>query len=272
MMLAPVLTPRGLLMLVQSLEAEGEAPALEPEHALRLEKAFARGAGHGLVLLGADEVGATLSPTLSYWRKLGARYMTALCALPGMGERNKPPVPIPANGELDTMATAVPPMIGAEYVTTEVLVNLWRGIDLAFDTELADQAHSAGVPQAPSSGLELSGACSFQPCGESERRGRPFRVSCNVHDPAFSRGQPQLPTRQGLAGVLRREKPRAPAIAPDARPAGRRALPLVEGDGRCARNLSPAALEPTTGGAIPAGRSRARKSPACSCACRQAGA
>ena len=54
-----------------------------------------------------------------------------------MGERNKPPVPIPANGELDTMATAVPPMIGAEYVTTEVLVNLWRGMDLAFDTELA---------------------------------------------------------------------------------------------------------------------------------------
>ena len=137
MMLAPVLTPHGLLMLAQSLEAEGEAPALEPEHGLRLEKAFARGAGHGLVLLGADEVGTTLSPTLSYWRRLGARYMTALCALPGIGERNKPPVPIPADGELDTMAAAVPPMIGAEYVTTEVLVNLWRGMDLAFDTELA---------------------------------------------------------------------------------------------------------------------------------------
>ena len=137
MMLAPVLTPHGILMLAQSLEAEGEAPALEPERGLRLEKAFARGAGHGLVLLGADEVGTTLSPTLSYWRRLGARYMTALCALPGIGERSKPPVPIPADGELDTMAAAVPPMIGAEYVTTEVLVNLWRGMDLAFDTELA---------------------------------------------------------------------------------------------------------------------------------------
>ena len=91
MLLAPVLTPHGLLMLAQSLEAEGEALALEPERGLRLEKAFARGAGHGLVLLGADEVGTTLSPTLSYWRKLGARYMTALCALPGIGERSKPP-------------------------------------------------------------------------------------------------------------------------------------------------------------------------------------
>ena len=28
MLLAPVLTPHGLLMLAQSLEAEGEAPAL----------------------------------------------------------------------------------------------------------------------------------------------------------------------------------------------------------------------------------------------------
>ena len=86
MMLAPVLTPHGLLMLAQSLEAEGEALALEPERGLRLEKAFARGAGHGLVLLGADEVGTALPPVLSYWRKLGARYMTALCALPGIGE------------------------------------------------------------------------------------------------------------------------------------------------------------------------------------------
>jgi SNF2 family DNA or RNA helicase len=134
MMLAPVLTPHGLLMLAQSLDAEEEALALEPERGLRLEKAFARGAGHGLLLLGADEVGTTLSPTLSYWRKLGARYMTALCALPGIGERSKPPVPIPADGELDAMAAAVPPMIGAEYVTTEVLVNLWRGMDSAFET------------------------------------------------------------------------------------------------------------------------------------------
>ena len=137
MMLAPVLTPHGLLMLAQSLEAEEEALALEPERGSRLEKAFARGAGHGLLLLGADEVGTALSPTLSYWRKLGARYMTALCALPGIGGRSKPPVPIPADGELDSMAAAVPPMIGAEYVTTEVLVNLWRGMDSAFDTELA---------------------------------------------------------------------------------------------------------------------------------------
>lgn len=134
MMLVPVLTPHGLLTLAQSLEAEGETPAME--RSLRVEKAFQRGSGHGLLFLGAVEVGTILPPALSYWRNFGARYVTALCALPGIAERTKPPVPTPADGELDTMAAAVPPMTGAEYLSTEVLANLWRGMDSAFDTEL----------------------------------------------------------------------------------------------------------------------------------------
>jgi superfamily II DNA or RNA helicase len=134
MALEPVLTPHGLLTLRQT----AEAPALEPARCARLEKAFARGSGHGLLWLGADEVGTVLPPVLSFWRELGVRYVTALCALPGAGDgRTKPPVPIPADNELDTIAGVVPPMIGAEYLTAAVLADLWRGIDAAFDTELS---------------------------------------------------------------------------------------------------------------------------------------
>jgi len=133
MTLEPALTPHGLLTLRQT----AQAPALEPDQGLRLEKAFLRGSGHGLLWLGADEVATVLPPVLSYWRELGMRYMTALCALPSVGDgRTKPPVPIPADGELDTMAAAVPPMTGAEYLTTSVLADLWRGMDAAFDAEL----------------------------------------------------------------------------------------------------------------------------------------
>src|SRR5215469_18203171 len=131
-MLAPVLSPHGVLTLVRPLEADG-ALVLEVERRVRLEQAFARGSGHGLLVLGADEVGATLPPTLSFWQKFGTRYVTALCSLPGIGERSKPPVPIPADGELDIMTAAVPPMTGAEYLTTEVLAHLWRRMDAAFD-------------------------------------------------------------------------------------------------------------------------------------------
>jgi non-specific serine/threonine protein kinase len=139
MTLEPVLTPHGLLTLRQT----GKALASESEQDLRLEKAFMRGSGHGLLRLGADEVGTALPPVLSYWRELGVRYVTALCALPGVGDgRTKPPVPIPADGELDKMAAAAPPMTGAEYLTAAVLADLWRGMDAAFDAELANASLS----------------------------------------------------------------------------------------------------------------------------------
>jgi superfamily II DNA or RNA helicase len=135
MRLAPVLTPRGLLIL----RPTEEALALESEQNSRLEKAFLRGPGHGLLCLGANEVGTALPPVLSYWREFGSRYVTALCALSDIGERvTKPPIPVPANGELDNIAATVPPMTGAEYLSAVVLADLWRGMDAAFDVELAD--------------------------------------------------------------------------------------------------------------------------------------
>ena len=118
------------------MDAE-ETLALDPGKRSRLERAFVQGSGHGLLVLGAEEVGTPLPPVLSYWRNFAARYVTALCARPGIVERTKLPVPILAHGELDMLAAAVPPMTGAEYLTTAVLANLWSGMDSAFDAELA---------------------------------------------------------------------------------------------------------------------------------------
>src|SRR5258705_7064444 len=106
MILAPVLTPHGLL----TLRPAEEAPALEPEVGSRLEQAFTRGSGHGLLWLGANEVGTALPGELSYWRELGTRYVTALCALPGIGEGGpKPPAPPPPHGPPHRSAPAPPP-------------------------------------------------------------------------------------------------------------------------------------------------------------------
>jgi hypothetical protein len=44
------------------------------------------------------------------------------------------------DGALEPMAAAVPPMTGAEYLTAGVLAELWRGMDAAFDVELAQAA------------------------------------------------------------------------------------------------------------------------------------
>jgi hypothetical protein len=83
MMLAPVLTPRGLLILKET----EDALALESERHPRLAEAFLRGPGHGLLHLGADEVETPLPPVLSYWREFGGRYVTALCAVSDIGDR-----------------------------------------------------------------------------------------------------------------------------------------------------------------------------------------
>ncbi|MEN3381593.1 MAG: hypothetical protein V7608_1637 [Hyphomicrobiales bacterium] len=133
--LAPILSPHGVL----SLKPSDEAVALDATRGPRTEKAFARGAGHGLLHLGADEVGASLPPVLAYWREFGTRYVTALCALPNLGEAaKKPAVPSPTEAELNRVAAAVPPMVGAEYLTSSVLADLWRTMDAACDAELTE--------------------------------------------------------------------------------------------------------------------------------------
>jgi hypothetical protein len=58
--LAPILTPHGSLILGPAVEAL----AIDSKREARLEQAFARGSGHGLLHLGIDEVGHTLPPVL----------------------------------------------------------------------------------------------------------------------------------------------------------------------------------------------------------------
>jgi SNF2-related domain/SNF2 Helicase protein/Helicase conserved C-terminal domain len=130
-----VLTPHGHLTLID----DREAPLLEPELAQRLRDAFARGTGHGLLQLGASEVGVVVPPIFSYWREFGARYVTALCTLTDAGAvSTETHIPPPPDAELAWLALAAPPMTGAEYLTAAVLQSLWQELDSAFGRELSE--------------------------------------------------------------------------------------------------------------------------------------
>ncbi len=132
------LTPHGRLVLVPDAGATPLAGELQD----RLPRAFDRGPGHGLLLLGADETGTALPPAFSYWREFGARFVTALCtrqeseAAPEEARPDAPPA-----GELESIALAAPPMTGAEYLTVEVLEALWRELEAAFRAELSESGH-----------------------------------------------------------------------------------------------------------------------------------
>lgn len=133
--LAPVLSPHGVL----SLKPSDQAGAFDPARNVRAAQAFIRGPGHGLLCLGAEEVGTSLPPSLAYWREFGAQYIAGVCALPGLGEAaTKPAIAPPHEAELNKQAAAVPPMVGAEYLTSSVLAALWQAMDAALDAELAE--------------------------------------------------------------------------------------------------------------------------------------
>ena len=126
--LAPVLTPHGHLLLVPNAEAISLPAALQQ----RFSDAFAPGSGHGLLHLGATQVGSILPASWAWWRDFAARYVTALCATPEGGV-----IATPDDQTLDALIAAAPPMTGAEYLTTQVLTTLWSDLNTALHEELA---------------------------------------------------------------------------------------------------------------------------------------
>ncbi|MEO9101610.1 MAG: DEAD/DEAH box helicase [Rhodoferax sp.] len=120
------------------MHAQDAAP-LEAATAERLRVAFGRGPGHGLLQLGSGEAATALPAVLAYWRDFAARYVTALCTQPDAAEHGtRTPVAPPTDAVLASLAEAVPPMAGAEYLAAATLVALWQAIDAALTTELLE--------------------------------------------------------------------------------------------------------------------------------------
>jgi len=131
------LTPHGRL----SVEERDDGPDIDAAASIRLIDAFARGAGYGLVRLGAAEVGQALPPLFVWWRDFAALYVGSLC-LHASGieaeERGKlPSVPAPTAAKLSSLALTVPMMAGAEYLSQDVLLALWDEMERAFAASLA---------------------------------------------------------------------------------------------------------------------------------------
>ena len=120
-----ILTPHGRLLLTP----DSDAPPLTLDLHEPLLRAFERGSGHGLLLLGADAAGTALPPVLGWWRDFGGRYVNAVCTQATESPRDP---------ELEQMVFAAPPMVGGEYLNAAVLRSLWRDLDSAFSLEVAE--------------------------------------------------------------------------------------------------------------------------------------
>ena len=111
--LVPLVTPHGHHRSMPDYDA----PSLPATLAQRPSDAFSRGSGHGLLHLGAAEVGGILPPSWAWRRDFAARYVTTLCATPE-GDA----IPTPDRQAFDALVAGAPPVSGAEYLTPEVLI------------------------------------------------------------------------------------------------------------------------------------------------------
>ncbi|TVQ98339.1 MAG: DEAD/DEAH box helicase [Desulfovibrionales bacterium] len=128
------LTPSGRLHL-HAPESDAAPAALPPA----LSEAFARDWREGLFLLAArGDTGP--SPTLRFWARVAADYLTRLCHAPDARARFDPDEPPkawlrqqaqpprlqpPAPAQFQAWTDAAPPMVGGEYLSPELLAQVW---------------------------------------------------------------------------------------------------------------------------------------------------
>jgi len=143
-----ILSPQGRLSLdpigPETISRTGEPSEslfIDPDIAPRIEQAFQRGVGYGLLHLGTSELGSALPPPFPYWRDWGRQFVTQLTATTPLSESGASPagpitVPLPAI-DLEGLVLTVPPMNGAEYLNAEVLTHLWAEMQVALLDEVA---------------------------------------------------------------------------------------------------------------------------------------
>jgi non-specific serine/threonine protein kinase len=175
-----VLSPHGAL----SLAPDPAAPAfLADREADALEQAFARGPGAGLLHLGAALLPDALPAAFAYWRRVAHRHVARFCTAGG----DRPAAPPLAADELEQLVAAAPAMVGGEYLSTEVLQELWSAIGEA----LRQASAGAGGAQAFLAGLNpgwhLVGRVCFHLAENKRNDSRPFAFLA-TYAPRIARG------------------------------------------------------------------------------------
>jgi non-specific serine/threonine protein kinase len=113
--------PSGHLQLV--LNEDGQVDS----HMKKVIVAFTRSTSEGLFCLAAQTAGET-EPSILFWREVGIRYLSRLCRIQE-ADADKNQVKAPEHDELHHMLVNAPPMVGAEYLNTTLVLRLWEALN-----------------------------------------------------------------------------------------------------------------------------------------------
>jgi superfamily II DNA or RNA helicase len=136
------ISPSGQFYL-ESLAGDLDFPA--PAVIARIADAFERGSSHGLLHLGAVELGIALPSSLAFGRELAHLFMTRWCAVADLeGQWDTAEIAFDA-ADMKRLAAGIPPMTGAEYLDDERLATLWKDLQAAARAEIAVAGGSVAV-------------------------------------------------------------------------------------------------------------------------------
>jgi len=130
------LTPHGELLA----EAANDGSEIPEVLGRRLCEMSAQGSGALLLHLGAGNLEQALPASFQWWRAFTARYITALCRHVPQDEQDAKSltiIAVPDDDQLIELVRSAPMMIGAEYLTIDVLQSLWKKLADAFATAFA---------------------------------------------------------------------------------------------------------------------------------------
>jgi non-specific serine/threonine protein kinase len=180
-MLTPVITPEGILTL------EGAA-----ESSVERKLSGCEGAASLLRLLAAELHEAELEPPFRWLREWAQRLFTRLCQTKSIEQ-----LPVPSLEERAAFLTTMPPFIGAEHVTAELLERWWHDL-AAHIAQLATQGVEAWLrEECPA--WHVVGRVSFHLAENKTDTQRPFAFLATFTEKLSATGQPQhLPLARAL--------------------------------------------------------------------------
>ncbi len=192
--LSPQLTPRGHIHVL----AIDEAAALDETLVQQLTNAFAQGTGSGLLYLGTTTTGRALPPAWAWWRDFAARYVAGVCA---NGEDGAITVAVPDALELELLIADAPPMGGGEYLSADILGDLWNAIEAALDQALdATELTLREFLKARNPAWNLVGRVHFNLAENRKDAEAPFAFLATYTSRLSAHGKAQhLPLSQALA-------------------------------------------------------------------------
>ena len=182
----PALSPSGRLYLDPADVPDG-LPKVR-----KLCRLWANDEAAGLLALAGEEWSGETSPALSFWRDFGRSYLTALCHTPGLETESSARADEPDKEHWRGLAERIPPMKGFEYLSPEVLLRLWRGLDERVRVEAA--AHSGGIAdwlKKHDPNWRLVGRVTFHLAENKRNPDRPFAFMATYTSRLSDQSRPQ---------------------------------------------------------------------------------